>query len=203
MNFEKFRKIFSGKQIIGLREIMVVFPQFDRRRLSEWQKKGYIQKIINGYYIFTDIEIDELFLMRLANTIYPHSYISLETAFGYYSLIPESVYRITSCSSRKTKVFDTKVASFSYSSISTEYFFGYVLEKSSENILIASPEKAVLDWLYFRRGFDEDDFYELRLNIDEYSNLIDEKKIVKYLKTFQSNSLFRKYEIFKESIRNA
>ncbi len=203
MIFEQFRKIFSDKQIVDLREIRVIFPQFDRRRLSEWQKKGYIQKVINGCYIFADIKIDELFLMRLANTIYPHSYISLETALGYYSLIPESVYQITSCSSRKTKIFDTQVASFSYRSISKKLFFGYLLKKSSENILIASPEKTVLDWLYFRRTFNEDDFYELRLNIDEYSNLISEKKIEKYLKVFQSDSLFQKYGTFKESIKNA
>jgi hypothetical protein len=35
MSFEQFRNIFSDKQIIDLREIKVVFPKFDRRRLSD------------------------------------------------------------------------------------------------------------------------------------------------------------------------
>ena len=118
MRYEVFRKCFIYKQIIDVREIRIVFPEFDNRRLFEWQRKGYIRKIINGYYVFSDLERDEFLLMRMANVIYAHSYISLETALGYYGLIPESVYQITSCSTRKTKSFDTPMASFRYRSFS-------------------------------------------------------------------------------------
>jgi hypothetical protein len=138
--------------------------------------------------------------MRLANRIYQHSYISLETALGHYSLIPDSVYQMRSCTTRKTISFETSVVSFFYRSLSKKLFFGYVLQGS---ILIASPEKALLDWLYFRHTFDKDDFYEMRFNIDEYKNIVDEKKIETYLTLFQSVALRRRYRIFREALKNA
>lgn len=203
VQYEIFRKAFIGKKIIDARECELVFPEFDRERLSDWQSKGYIKKIINGFYIFSELDIDEFILMRMANVIYSHSYISLETALSYYGLIPESVYQITSCSTRKTKIFNTTLACFSFRSISPKYFFGYTVEKSGNNILIASPEKAVLDYLYFRTQFDKDDFYEWRLNIPEYKNLISEKKMENCLELFQSKALAQRYKLFQECLKNA
>lgn len=203
MQYEIFRKYFLSKQIIEVREVRLVFPKFDSRRLFEWQRKGYIQKIINGYYMFADIERDEFFLMRVANVIYAHSYVSLETALRYYGLIPEAVYQITSCSTRKTKIFNTQVASFSYRSFSPACFFGYVVENHDHGIFIATPEKAVLDYLYFRTQFDEDDFYEWRLNLAEYKNRISEETMEKYLHQFQSNALSQRYVLLREFLNNA
>lgn len=124
MRYEIFRHWFLPKKIINTREVCLVFPEFDRRRLFEWQRKGHIRKIINGYYVFSEIDIDEWLLMRLAKVMYAHSYISLETALRYYGLIPEAVYQITSCSTGKTKLFNTPVASFRYRSCSPKWFFG-------------------------------------------------------------------------------
>lgn len=70
MQYEAFRTSFLPKQIIDVREVRLIFPEFDSRRLFEWQRKGYIQKVINGFYLFSEIETDELLLMRMANVIY-------------------------------------------------------------------------------------------------------------------------------------
>lgn len=200
MRFEDFRKVFARKKIFDVQEVALVFPGFDRRRLSEWQQKGYIRKIINGYYFFPDADIDEDFIMRMANIIYPHSYISLETALSYYSIIPEAVYQVTSCSTRKTKTFNTSVASFSYHSVKSRLFFGYGLKK---DVLIASPEKSLLDWLYFRHDFDLNDFTEMRFNTEILDQIIHNEKIKSYLKVIGSPALERRYEIFLEAVRNA
>ena len=58
------------------------------RRIYEWQHKGYIKKVIKGYYIFSDTELNELSLFFIANKIYKPSYISFEMALSYYHLIP-------------------------------------------------------------------------------------------------------------------
>lgn len=50
----------------------------------------------------------------IANRIYQLSYLSLETALSFYSVIPEGVYALTSVSSRKTQTMHTPVASFIY-----------------------------------------------------------------------------------------
>ena len=200
MRFEQFRHIFSEQKLFDIQEVRLIFPEFDRRRLFEWQQKGYLQKIINGHYIFSGIDMDESFLMLIANRIYRHSYISLETALGHYSLIPDSVYQMRSCTTRKTISFETSVASFFYRSLAKKLFFGYVLQGS---VLIASPEKALLDWLYFRHTFDKDDFYEMRFNINEYKTIVDEEKLETYLTLFQSAALRRRYKIFREALKNA
>lgn len=199
MRYELFRKSLIDKKIIEIKDIYIFFPDFDKRRLSEWQKKGYIIKIINGFYIFAETEIDEFFLMRIANVIYSHSYISFETALSYYGLIPEAVYQITSATTRKTKVFDTKSGSFSYRSISAKLFFGYTIN-AENRFFIATPEKAILDYLYLRRRFDENDLFEWRLNVDEYKKIVNEKTMEKYLRIFNNKTLSKKYDILKRFI---
>ena len=81
-------------------------------------------------------------------------------------MIPESVYQITSCSTRKKKRFDTPIASFRFRFFFPVFFFGHAVAQQPHGILLATPEKAVLDYLYFRTEFDADDFYEWRLNIE-------------------------------------
>jgi len=199
MRYEEFRRNLIQKGIFDLKDIHILFPDFDFRRLFEWKKKGYIYKIINGFYVFSEIEINEPMLMKIANVIYSHSYISFETALSHYGLIPEAVYQITSVSTRKTKIFNTLYGSFSYRSISPQLFFGYMID-SRNSYIIASAEKALLDHLYFRKRFDENDLFEWRLNIDEYRKTVNEELIEKYLRIFNNKSLKRRYDILKEFI---
>lgn len=199
MRYEIFRKTFIIKKIVEINDVYLLFPDFDSRRLCEWQEKGYITKIINGFYIFNDVVINEYILMRIANTIYSPSYLSFETALSHYGLIPEAVYRITSATTRKTKVFNTLQGSFGYRSISKNLFWGYTIDPEN-GFIIATPEKAILDYLYLRKQFNENDLSEWRLNIDEYKNIVNEETIEKYLRIFNNKTLTKKYAVLKEFI---
>lgn len=44
MNYLTFRKAFNGFTVIALADIRAVEPNFHRRRLNEWQDKGYLTK---------------------------------------------------------------------------------------------------------------------------------------------------------------
>jgi hypothetical protein len=59
MRYLHFEKLFHDNAFFSLAEICLIDPGFDRRRLSEWQQKGYIRKIINGFYHFTDRPISD------------------------------------------------------------------------------------------------------------------------------------------------
>ncbi len=72
--------------MFSIADIRAAHGDFDRRRLSEWQKKGYIKKIVKGYYLFSEVNIDESMLSAIANKIYKPSYISFETAMSHYRL---------------------------------------------------------------------------------------------------------------------
>ena len=80
MNYIQFRNALRDFPVFSTSDIRVAFENFDRRRLSEWQKKGYIIKVIKGHYLFADVDIDETTLSAIANKIYRPSYISFETA---------------------------------------------------------------------------------------------------------------------------
>jgi len=202
MNYIQFKRVFANNTVLSLQDIFNVFPDFDQRRLVEWQKKKYLKKIINRYYIFGDLEVDEHILMRIANSIYKHSYVSLETSLSYYSLIPEAVYQITSCSTRKTKLLNTDIASFRYQSINQKLFFGYTHKKVKDiNVLIASPEKAILDYLYLNKYLNtEEAIAALRINIDTFAEIINEEKLNEYLEIFGNKKLTKRYNLLRKSI---
>ncbi|MEI6862822.1 MAG: hypothetical protein WCK38_00265, partial [Candidatus Omnitrophota bacterium] len=63
---------------------------------------------------------------------------------------PESVYAITSATTRITREFTASDRSFTYSRIKRQAYRGYRTEKArGMTILIAEPEKALADYLYF------------------------------------------------------
>ena len=202
MNFIDFKNALADFSIFSLSDIRAVDDSFDRRRLSEWQKKGYIRKIIKGHYLFSDVKIDEEKLFQIANKIYRPSYISFETALSYYHLIPESVYAITSASSKRTYEFQTSMSRFLYRRINPKLFFGYVL--ISDRIRIASLEKTVLDYFYLNTSIrTEDDFASIRIDRDTFLEQLNERNMFGYLQQFRQKKLTERIKYFMEWIKNA
>ncbi len=188
MQFIELKQQLKDFIIFNLRDIRKLKSDFDLRRLSEWQSKGYIKMIRKGYYIFSDLKINEQVLFLLANKIYAPSYVSLESALSYYGLIPEGVYSITSISTRKTEKFKTPIAEFYYHKIKPELFFGYNLVNIEEQqYKIAEIEKTVLDYLYFNPNIiREADFHEWRFNCADFLAQADLEKMRQYSRTFKS-----------------
>src|SRR3989338_3736025 len=147
MQFIELRQQLKDFMVFSLQDIRKIEANFDLRRLSEWQDKGYIKMIRQGYYIFFDLVINEQVMFLIANKIYAQSYISLESALSYYGLIPEGVYAITSIYTRKTEKFKTMIAEFFYRKLKPELFFGYKLINIAEQqYKIAEIEKTILDY---------------------------------------------------------
>ena len=195
MNFIHFKNSLRDFPVFSIADIRAAHGGFDRRRLSEWQKKGYIKKIIKGYYLFSDVEIDESTLLAIANKIYRPSYISFETAMSYYRLIPESIYMITSASTRRTSVFETPMARFSYRTIKPSLFFGYTLLPGG--IKMAFMEKAFLDYLYINPALRiADDFASLRINREEMLSRVSMERLTDFAQRFNHKRLLKTTEHF-------
>lgn len=194
MNYLSFREAMLPYHIFSTKDVIKQFPDFDSRRLVEWQKKGYLQKLINRWYIFKEIQIDEMLLYRISNVIYKPSYISLESALAHYHFIPEGVYRLEAVASRKTKQFETPVATFNYRNLKEKLFFGYhILYKDNLPIMLAEAEKALLDYLYLSHAIKtEDDIRSLRLNTYEIQQNINWEKLKRYALMFNSSVLDKK-----------
>lgn len=191
MRFIDIQLKFKNDRIIDVRNLINFFGHIDRRRLYEWQKKGYIKKITNNYYIFSDANIDDTMLRMIANRIYNPSYIGLESALSYYGLIPEAVFQISNVTTRKTKRFKTGIAQFSYRSIHKRFFWGYSLKNiHTHTFFISEPEKTILDYLYLNPHIDDEStFEELRLNKEQIQNLLNPHRLEEYLNIFSMSRL--------------
>ncbi len=197
MNFVYFKNSLRDFPVFSIADIRAAHGGFDRRRLSEWQKKGYIKKIIKGYYLFSDVDMNEDTLSAIANKIYKPSYISFETAMSHYRLIPESIYMITSASTKRTSLFETPVARFSYRTIKPALFFGYSLLPGS--IKMAFMEKAILDYFYINPAVQtDDDFASLRINREEMLSRVNKERLADYMRRFSQKRLSKRMEHFLE-----
>jgi predicted transcriptional regulator of viral defense system len=108
----------------------------------------------------------------LANSLYRPSYISTYWALGFYSMIPEKVVTYTSITRRVTRSFSNFFGQFQYRSIKEVAFFGYkLLEIGDDEVLIAEPEKALLDLWYLESGeWNEARMTEMRFQNTEMVN---------------------------------
>ncbi len=205
MTYIEFQKIVGVFTVFSLADIRQADPAFHRRRLNEWQEKGYIRKVIKGYYVFADRALDEKVLFEIANRIYAPSYVSFEMALAYHGLIPESVYGITSASTRKTSHFKTPIGAFIYRTIRPKLYFGFDFLKNNEKIVkLASPEKAFLDLFYIKTELrDAASFEGLRINRKAFLKLMNQDKINDYLSVYGQVSLKRRVNNFWEYIKHA
>lgn len=203
MNYRELEENLKPFVVFSIHDILKLDPEFHRQRLSEWQRKGYLRKITKGYYLFSDVEMEEPVLFLIANTIYWPSYVSLEMALSYHGLIPESVYSVTSVTTRVTKRLASPLGAFSYRKIKPELMFGYtLLPYGKHTVRIAEPEKALLDYFYFHADVREESaFRELRVNPDTLQKSFDREKFLRYRSLFGNRLLEKRTDNFLTFIR--
>ena len=130
------------------------------KKTQRLEKKKIIQRLIKGKYLFFLHRINDF---AIANYIYQPSYISLESALSFYSILPQFPYQITSISPKKTHIVEAQGKELAYFHIKSALFFGY---EKKENFLIALPEKAFIDYLYFTsKGLRDGSLDEFDLSI--------------------------------------
>ncbi len=111
--------------------------------LQRLEKKDIIKRIENGKYLFSFIEVSDF---EIANFLTSPSYISLESALSFYGILSQFPYTITSITSKKSKRVIYEDKEYEFMHIRSKYLYGFF---KKNNFLIASPEKALIDELYF------------------------------------------------------
>ena len=200
MKYLDFIKNFQLMPFFSLSDVRNIFSEVDNRRIYEWHKKGYLNKLSGGFYAFKNRQFTERELCLLANKLYQPSYLSLEYVLSKYNLIPEIVYWRTSVTTKKTKNITNPLGNFSYRTVKRDLFWGYSLATIGGAAFIqADPEKALLDLLYLRADLDsEAALDELRINPQSYREKINQKKLAKYCKNFNSPNLERKINLLNK-----
>ena len=190
--------------VFSTQDIYKAFPHFDSRRLVEWQAKNYLQKLSNKWYCFAKMERSEFSQFRIANLLCKPSYISLESAFDYYGLIPEATFSTTSVTTKKTSHYENDRGNFTYRSIKNSLFFGYkTLYTNHQPLLMAELEKAILDYLYLHPEIQTvADMEALRFSTEVLAG-IEWQKFTPYLSLFKSRALEKRVQVFKQTYHYA
>lgn len=182
MNYQQVRQqlklhnleVFTTQEFIN---IFGISRSVASVKLTRYKQAGYlISPRRSVYYLAGEVE-DKY---KIANKVYTPSYISLDSALSKYDLIPETVYTITSVTTKATREFSDDQTIYRYYRIKKEAFIGY---RKEGDTLIADPEKTVVDYLYFvsQGGRQLNDRLNLeKINKDKiffYANFFNNKKL--------------------------
>lgn len=176
------------------------------QKINELLKSGDIVRVKKGLYVFgSDLREASVCKEGLANLIYGPSCISLEYALSFHDLIPERVEVITSVTPNRDKQFETPLGRFTYRYLSpTKYPHGIeqVWIDSQHPVLIASPEKALCDYVVLNKipvllsSREARDFLLADLRIDEDSQKkLDLRKLIQLNKYYKSRSIAQIMEV--------
>ncbi|WP_055432771.1 type IV toxin-antitoxin system AbiEi family antitoxin domain-containing protein [Candidatus Symbiothrix dinenymphae] len=197
MNFIEFRTNFVELGCFNVHQVYAKYPKFDRNNLTRWVKAGYLGKLRQGYYAFSEYLGKSDFALYLSNRIYKPSYVSLHTALAFYGIIPEAVTQITAVSALKTAEFTNAFGLYSYQTIKGELLFGYELKPYGDRVIqFAYPEKAILDLLYLYPFYNTAEEME-NLRFDEYfmSEELNIRRLKDFLQKFHSKALDTRVQI--------
>jgi predicted transcriptional regulator of viral defense system len=142
---EKSQIVFSPLDIMRIFGISKIAATF---LVHRYTKKGFTKRLKRGLYTLYDTSVPDIYL---ANKLYEPSYVSLEFALAFHRVIPETVYEITSVTTKSTRQFNALGKTFSYHRIKKEAFTGYIVYRQRDiSTLIADSEKAFVDLTYLR-----------------------------------------------------
>ena len=161
-------------------------------------KNGYIKRIKYNLYAVCDLEYGDVIpdQYMIGSKIQDDSFISYHSAFDYYGVKNQVFYLVYVSSKNKFNEFDFD--GYSYSFVKNKYDFG-IIQKGK--VRITDKERTVLDNINRPdlAGGNE----ELIMCLELMTQL-DNKKIIEYLKYYNSKKLYAKVgfvlERFKEDL---
>ena len=202
MKFVEFDQLLGGQPFfdIGMAAQMTGEPrQTLRTQLYRWMRSGKLLALRRGMYAFADSGRHRgINPAALANFLYRPSYLSTYWALGYYGIIPERVVELTSITTRVPREFVNDFGTFRYSNIKQQAFFGYrATSIDGDKVLLAEPEKALLDLWHLARGaWNGERMKAMRFQAPE---MIDRHRLEDYAAKFRSPRLARAVGVWADS----
>lgn len=141
-------------------------PADVRRQLSRWVKAGRLYQLRRGLYALAPpFQKVKPHPFVLANRMGRGSYVSCQSALAHYGLIPEAAPVVVSVAAGRPGRWETPLGAFEFRHVKPDLLFGYrQVELGGAQAFLATPEKALLDWIYLYPGADSPAYLrELRL----------------------------------------
>jgi hypothetical protein len=134
--------------------------------IKRWLANGTLLPLRRGLYALADhLRKADISAPRLANDLYPPSYLTDVWALSFYGLIPDVAREYTSATPRRPQSFTNVRGVFTYRHLAASYFWGFLTMRIKESdFRCASPEKALIDHWYWSPGeWTSERLRELRL----------------------------------------
>jgi predicted transcriptional regulator of viral defense system len=169
------------------------------RQLSRWKNANKVYQLRRGLYTLAPpYQKINPHPFLVANRMILASYVSLQSALAYYSMIPEYVPVTTSVTTGRPSHWKTSIGIFNFRHIQVDFFYSYQLVDLGEKqqAFIATPEKALLDLVYLESGGDSLDYLaELRL---ENLNRLNLQSLERLARRINKPKLMRAAESIRE-----
>jgi predicted transcriptional regulator of viral defense system len=149
-----------------------------KNMVSGLAKKGWLVRVKRGVYVISDISSRgtvSFSQLAIAQIINENSYISFEAALQHYSLFDQYLRVITSMGKKKS--YTARFSDWTFKYIKTKnYLYGGYEEFNIDGRLVkvATREKAILDFLIYRRTANSIDLVIEKLK--SYKSEFDIKK---------------------------
>lgn len=156
--------------------------QSTRRLISTLVQAGWLVRIRKGLYQIADIgALGTLTLSRwaIAQLLVPESYISFQAALQYGGFFDQGLRSIPAVSLKQRADVEIEGSHYSFVKTQVRYFFGFTEElMNGRRVRVATPEKALLDVLQFKRSQANVDLVMEILRED--AHLLDFTKLVQW-----------------------
>ncbi|MBI5543929.1 MAG: hypothetical protein HY901_08590 [Deltaproteobacteria bacterium] len=152
-----------------------------KRRVDRLAAEGVLARFCRGIYTTPKYDAD-----TLASRVSPHSYVSLGTVLARELMIGSiPAHTLSSVKIGRTRTFEGPSLTLVYLGLAEHLFFGFRRERG---IQAATPEKALLDTLYFhQRGhaFSFDIFSDIDVS------RVDRRLLESYLEKYRNPRFVR------------
>jgi len=173
MEFDSLLKLIGDDPVFESSLLLSgnINPKTVHLQLTRWVNNGRIYQLRRGLYsIAPPYQKNKPHPFLIANFLQRASYVSLQSALAFYSLIPEIVNTTVSVTTGRPDRLETPLGLYEFRHIKTDLLFGYQMtDLGGQSALVATPEKALLDLIYLQPGGESPNYLqELRLqNVEQ------------------------------------
>lgn len=140
------KALSSGRLVFDLQQLAnldLIPPSYARVYASRLVKKGFARRVVEGVISLTD----DPFI--LATQLIEPSYVSFNSALYLKGVVQQIPVSVIECVTTKNS-FKLSEPRIEYHRIVPELYFSYErIERYGSYVWVATPEKAVLDMVYF------------------------------------------------------
>lgn len=145
-----FYRLIDLENIFGQSKITI------QKSTERFVNQGLLDRIAKDIYVLPDSNAN---LEQIASLLYPPNYLSFESVLFKHGIINQSPYGATFATTNPSRKIELKNGEYWFTKIKPVLWWGFTPQN---NVLQASPEKAITDMLYLRsrgqRKFDTDEW---------------------------------------------